>query len=179
MIVAAILAAGRSKRFGRQKLTYPYKGKPLLQWTIDTVSNLKIEGVIVISENEDFSSIDFKTLKVLINKNSDLGLSESVKMALMEAKGKDGIMFFLGDMPKVDLNLAKKVFEMAGERIVFPTHEGIKGFPVYVPSKYFDEAMKIYGDKGLRDLLISKRDFLTFEGGEECVFDVDSLEDIS
>ncbi len=40
-------------------------------------------------------------------------------------------------------------------------------------------AMKIEGDKGLRDLIISKRDFLTFEGREECVFDVDSLEDIS
>lgn len=178
MIVPAILAAGESKRFGSQKLIYPYKGKPLLQWTIDTVSALKAKGFVVISENVDLSLINFKTLKVLVNKRVDLGLSESVKIALLEAKGKDGIMIFLGDMPKISLNLAEKVFEMAGEKIVFPIYNKVKGFPVYIPSKYFDEAMKIEGDKGLRDLLISKSDIMTFEWGEECIFDVDFLKDV-
>lgn len=178
MIISAILAAGESKRFGSQKLIYPYKGKPLLQWTIDTVSMLKSNGFIVISESENFSSIDFKSLKILINKRVDLGLSESVKMALIEAKGKDGLLIFLGDMPKINFNLVQKVFEMAREKIVFPIHNGIKGFPVYIPSKYFDEAMAIQGDKGLRDFLISKRDLVTFDGGEECIFDVDFPKDM-
>ncbi len=178
MILSAILAAGQSKRFGSQKLIYPYKGKPLLQWTVDTVSNLETRGVIVISGNEDFSSINFRNLKVLINKKAELGLSESIKMALIEAKDEDGILIFLGDMPEISLNLAKKVFEMADEKIVFPTYNGIKGFPVYIPLKYFDEAMKTKGDKGLRNLIISKSDVVTFDWGSSCVFDVDFFEDI-
>jgi len=35
---AAILAGGRSRRFGRDKALAPYHGKPLLQWVLESLS---------------------------------------------------------------------------------------------------------------------------------------------
>lgn len=178
MIVPVILAAGKSERFGNQKLMSLYNGKPLLQWTLDTVNSISNEGILVISDYLDISLFNVKNLKVTVNKKTELGLSESIKIAIKGAESDEGVLIFLGDMPKVRSSLAEKVLKLRGEKIIFPSHEGIKGFPVYLPRKYFDEALKINGDKGLRELIISSGDFFTFEGGKECIFDVDFPQDI-
>lgn len=178
MIVPVILAAGKSERFGNQKLISLYMGKPLLQWTLDTVNSIANEGILVISSYLDVSRFNVGNLKVVLNEKTELGLSESIKIAIRESKSDEGILIFLGDMPKIKVTLAKKVLSLSGERIVFPSHEGIKGFPVYLPCEYFDEALKINGDKGLKELIISNGDFLTFEGGKACVFDIDLPDDI-
>lgn len=180
MILASILAAGSSSRFGSQKLLSDYRGRKLLQWPIDALKKSDLEGTVVVSEGLDLSGIDTGRFTVVRNGRARLGLSESVKLAIEGAKGYDGILILLGDMPGIDEKLVERVLKMAGDRIVFPNHGGIKGFPVFLPSKFFKEAEDLEGDVGLRKLVKDHgEEIATFEGGKECVFDVDRPEDLA
>ncbi len=176
-----ILSAGESKRFGAQKLETIYKGKRLLQWSIDTVRELQTDKLIVISKYLNRYLFDIDGFEIIVNESTELGLSESIKCAIKRAQGYEAIMIFLGDMPLVDINLPNEVLLMAerNSKIIFPSHNGIKGFPVYLPSKYFDDALKLKGDVGLKDVILRHvGDLLTFEGGERCIFDIDTKMDI-
>ncbi|BBJ28875.1 nucleotidyltransferase family protein [Athalassotoga saccharophila] len=175
-MIPIILAAGESRRFGVQKLNYPYKGKPLIQWTINVVEENFSNGFLIVSEKLDLSKISVKKLEIILNKNPDLGLSNSIKLGLTAANGRD-VIIFLGDMPEIDSQLVQKVVSLSKDKIVFPNFNGIKGFPVFIPSNYFKSAYEIEGDRGLRDLIM-KSEYLTFEWTRSCVFDVDLPEDL-
>jgi len=53
-IVAAVLAAGQSERFGADKLSVPLGGKPLWRWSFDTfLRHPRVDGVgLVVSEEK-------------------------------------------------------------------------------------------------------------------------------
>ena len=182
MTTAVVLAAGMSKRFGKQKLEYVYKKKPLLQWTLDLVNNLNFRKILIVSKSLDISKFNLDDFKVAINEKTERGLSSSVKLAIMMCERKkedEGALFFLGDMPEIDLKLVKRVLSFDTSHIVFPTFGGVKGFPVFLPSSYFDEARKIKGDSGLISVIKDhKKECISFEGGWKCVYDVDTIDDL-
>ncbi len=179
MILAAILAAGSSTRFGKQKLAQNYHGKLLLQWPIDALKKIYVEKVLIASKTLNISLFDLRNFKVVINEKADRGLSTSVKIAVSMAKDHEGILLLLGDMPKISTDLVRKVISMDKTKIIFPSHDGIKGFPVYLPLKYFEEVMSLSGDVGLRKIIAKHlNEVASFEGGKECIFDVDMPQDI-
>jgi len=180
LILAAILAAGKSTRFGVQKLTQNYHGKLLLQWPIDILKKIQVDRILVVSKKLNLSSIDLDNFKVVVNENADMGLSTSVKLALSMVRNHEGVLFLLGDMPKISTDLVKKVISMDRTKITFPFHDDVKGFPVYLPSRYFEEVTSLSGDVGLR-MIIAKHpnEVASFDGGKECIFDVDTPQDIS
>ena len=183
MITVVVLAAGSSKRFGTQKLTHLYHGKPLLQWTIDLLKKLngKLKKVLVISRSFDLSPLETGDFEIVVNENAEKGLSTSVSLAISIASKyeSDGLLLLLGDMPRISTDLIRKVLFMSKGRITFPSHDGIKGFPVFLPSKYFSEVDVLSGDVGLRKLIaLHKDEAISFEGGQDCIFDVDTIKDI-
>ncbi|MCD6238340.1 MAG: nucleotidyltransferase family protein [Thermotogae bacterium] len=178
MILAAVLAAGNSSRFKRQKLIMMYKGKPLLQWPIDALRGLVLRRVLIVSRNLDLSTVDTADFEIVVNPDAHLGLSTSVKLAVSQAKGYEGLLLLLGDMPKIDKVLVERVLSTDRTKIVFPVHKGIKGFPVFLPSMYFEEVKTLTGDVGLRKIIAHHKDeTMQFDGGEDCIFDVDTPED--
>ncbi len=184
MITAVVLAAGSSKRFGRQKLTHLYYGKPLLQWPIDLLkkSGGEFKKILIISRSLDLRLLKTDNFEIVINENAEKGLSTSVSLSISIASssGSNGLILLLGDMPRISTDLLKKVIFMGKERIVFPSHDGIKGFPVFLPSKYFSEVNVLSGDVGLRKLIaLHKNETVSFEGDKDCIFDVDTIEDVA
>ncbi len=178
MIDIVVLAAGNSSRYGGRKLEAIYKGKPLLEWTLGVARKLNGRKIIVISKRLDVSKFSLKGFEIAINNSPQMGLSSSVKLAIEKCHG-DGMLLFLGDMPEVELELALKVLAFAKERIVFPVFKGVKGFPVFLPSAYFKEALEIEGDIGLRFLIKRHlQECITFESDLRCVYDVDILSDL-
>ncbi len=179
MICAVVLAAGKSERFGSQKLEHPYHDKPLLQWTLDVLKKMNLDRVLISSKHLDISKFDLKGFKVLMNEEAQKGLSSSVKLAISECENSDAILFFLGDMPEIKKDLIERVLSFGISHITFPHFKGIKGFPVLLPSSYFEEAKKIEGDVGLRNVIKNhEKDCITFEDGWECVYDIDTFEDV-
>jgi len=178
LISVVVLAAGVSKRYGAQKLEEPYKGKHLLNWTIEVARKVPGRKVMVISRYLDISKFNVEGFEIKVNEHPEKGLSSSVKIAVKECERSDGILLFLGDMPEITSKLVRKVLSFGKKRIVFPHYESIKGFPVFLPSSYFEEALNVDGDVGLRIVIKRHKDeCITFKSDRRCVYDVDILSD--
>lgn len=178
----AVLAAGESKRFGEEKMLYPYKGKPLLQGQIDKFSNLDIPLFMVIKPSL-IKKINERNFNLLINENYSVGISSSLKLLFNSVKDKyDGVIIILGDMPSIEIDDIKRIKFKAEEypdKFIYFVFDGIKGFPTYIPSKCFLYSHLLKKDVGaytfVRKNII---DFMEIEGNERNIYDIDTKNDI-
>ena len=169
-ITAVVLAAGAGRRMGRPKLLLPFKGKPLLAWTLDLVEKLPVERRLLVlgARAPEILHALFDhppavtrypsrvtrhgTLwEVLINARWEEGMGSSLRLAAEHVEG--GMLVFLGDMPQVPREAALAVLSRAGERPVATCFEGRRGFPVYLPAGLRPRLLELKGDVGARDLL--------------------------
>ncbi len=122
-----ILAAGNSKRFGENKLLYKINNKRMFEYVVDLVFEIKknldlVEKIIIVSkyneveeyiknnflnekiltEENELKEIKFdkeKIVKYIENKNSELGISSSLKLGLKESIENNFVLFIVGDQP--------------------------------------------------------------------------------
>jgi molybdenum cofactor cytidylyltransferase len=137
MISAIILASGYSRRMGQNKLLLKYKGKSLIEHTIETILQCGFSEVILVGREEEVIEIGNRYgLKVIINENAVKGISESIKLGVGNAKETDGFMFFMADQPFLDVDTVKglnKEFEENSGCIIIPRFDGKRGSPVIFP----------------------------------------------
>ena len=156
-ISAIILAAGESKRMGRNKLSLPYKGKPLIEHTFQLVDQIDfLECIVVISPTnvEDLVGVNFpKESKIVYNFHPELGQSHSVALGTKEAKG-EGYLFFTGDQPLLTKALIEEMLANATiDRIVYPLkEEGGPSNPTFFGRNFREELLGIQGDMGGRQI---------------------------
>lgn len=148
-----ILAAGLSTRMGENKLRLPFRGKPLLQHTIDLVAGLALSSVILVSREPTIAGMRIPdSFHVVFNFDPSGGQSASMRLGLVSACG-EGFLFFQGDQPLLDRPTVDSILGQADhESIVVPMHDGIPGNPVFFPACYKDELMAVEGDRGGRSV---------------------------
>ncbi len=172
-----ILAAGESKRYGSNKLLSLYKGKYLLDHTVDFVRDNFNEKLIVLGKycEQIKQTIDLEGFEVVYNENYVQGLSSSLKKAIKSVK-TEWAMIFLGDMPKMKKDFIKLLLNKIDKihDAYYLSYNGVKGFPVLINSNLYETVNSINGDKGLRDIL--KDNSLSLKimvDDPDCIFDVD------
>jgi len=150
LITAIVLAAGESKRFGRNKLIEPLLGKPMIRWTVEAAVNSIVDEVIVVLGFEAHKVrrvIEDLPCKFILNKNYSAGMSSSVKLGVKQVAGKsEAVVIIPGDCPLIDENSINKVIEAFREKclpIVIATYGGRRGHPILISRELFDEVMKI------------------------------------
>lgn len=150
-IDAIILAAGLSRRMGRNKLLLPFRGKPLLLHALDLALSLPLASVILVSRQETLRGLSLPPgLRVLANPRPEEGQSSSVRLGLDAAAG-DGYLFFMADQPLLDKAAVSAVLALADPgTIVVPRHAGRPGNPVFFPALFRDELLATRGDAGGR-----------------------------
>ena len=95
MISAIILASGYSRRMGKNKLLLKYRGKSLIEHTIDTILQCGFSEVILVGREEEIIEIGNRNgLKVIKNENADKGISESIKLGVVQCKRNRWIYVF-------------------------------------------------------------------------------------
>ncbi|MDI3517287.1 MAG: molybdenum cofactor cytidylyltransferase [Thermotogota bacterium] len=167
-LCVAILAAGKSERFGSHKLVADFNGKPMLQWIIDNVAPLDARRKIIIVNplwkeiRDRFTLFD---LEVVYNLNYEEGIASSVRAAVSAgaAENCDTVMFLLGDMPLVKTEVIKKVIEEAQNSekpIVSAYFHDTKGFPTVVKSPAFPYILSLRGDEGIKQLIKNRPELL-------------------
>ena len=210
-ISLVLLSAGSSSRFDpinhENKLMVDFSGSPLYKYMYDLLKkvrsnlieefkkighNINIDINIVVNENNieeitrgvfnDKDNKDYNdNIRILLNKNSTLGLSSSVKIATEYNINKDAICFFNADMP---LLKGKNITNMIKNTIISNTHngcmvdkDGVFKNPAIFYKKYFDEVLKIEGDKGPKDIL-NKYEFDTYKYhiDNDSLIDIDTKE---
>ncbi|MCJ2164729.1 MULTISPECIES: nucleotidyltransferase family protein [unclassified Pseudodesulfovibrio] len=153
-----ILAAGKAARMGRDKLSLPFRGLPLLQHVVNAARNSALQDVTVVLPKgaELRRTVDLSGCNVVTSVHRDMGQAESLKTGLRSVMDHaDGCMALLGDQPLITasaIDMLIGAFAQQPECWVAPVQEGMRGNPITIPSSWFPKVFELEGDTGARPL---------------------------
>ena len=152
-----LLAAGNSKRFNGNKLLVIYKEKPIYMHIVEKVLDLKVNKIICVTRYEEIKEALLNTnINVVMNDNSSLGISSSIKLGINFDKNADGYMFMVCDQPFISVQTLKSVIDnfINGDKgIVCVGCGDNKGNPVIFSKRYINELLSLEGDSGGKRIL--------------------------
>jgi len=155
-----ILAAGKASRMGRDKLSLPFRGMPMLQHIINAAreSSLKKVAIVIPAGSMPPANVDMTGCTV-VEADRDLGQAESLKAGLHAvAQDSAGTMVLLGDQPLITpdtIDMLTGAFAQQPECWVAPVQEGMRGNPIIIPKDWYPKVFELEGDTGARPLLSS------------------------
>lgn len=159
MIVALLLAAGASRRFGGglQKLVQPLDGKPVVRWSAESLLGPPVDDVLVVVGEDDAPVREaLRGLDVRFVKNPAAGQGMATSLALgveaLPAK-TDAVLVALGDEPLAGREPLMRVvqrYRAGGAAVVAPLFRGVRGHPVLFDRSVFAELRALTGDHGAR-----------------------------
>ena len=187
MISAIVLAAGKAERMGKPTLFLPLHGKPVLQWTLESVLATKvIEVICVVRElaaiRANISLADDR-LFWLVNNSADAGQSSSLITGLWAVDPQsDAALFVAGDQPLLGSELINALIERSKKvaaPIIAPTFQGQLKNPVLLRREMFPELLKLKGERGARALVEKYQDRLELVPWNEAApfMDIDDQKD--
>ena len=149
----AVLAAGRSERFGGGKLEAICAGKPLGRWALDAVAEAGLGPGTIVSGPEGLSFAgDWQRL---VNPEPETGLGSSLALAARAALdlGADALLVLLADMPLVAPAYLR---QLAGAPAPAATRhpDGRPGVPALLDRALMERAVSLTGDRGAGPLLV-------------------------
>ena len=154
-----LLAAGNSKRFNGNKLLAIYKDKPIYMYIVEKVLDLKLNKIICVTQYEEIKVGLLNTdINVVINDNSSLGISSSIKLGINFDKNADGYMFMVCDQPFISIKTLNSLIDnfIKGDKgIVCVGYGDNKGNPVIFSKRYINELLSLEGDNGGKRILKS------------------------
>lgn len=181
-----ILAAGKSKRMGQQKLLMNYNGKSIIEHIVLTAMRSHAGDIYVVlgSHWQDISEkIRTLPVKTILNENFEQGMLSSVQCGFnaMEPSPRAGILM-LGDQPMVRTGIINKLIDhyyRSSKGIIVPVFQGKKGHPVLIDAKYMPQIGRLDPDVGLRQLMEENmKDIYEMEVETNTILkDIDTIED--
>lgn len=155
MITTLLLAAGRGRRFGSQKLLARLAdGRSVIA---ASVANLRVdrERLLVVTRNDPSLLEELAALgvEVVMNDRADEGMAGSLAAGVAVSSDSKGWLIALGDMPFVNPATVAAV-KACGlpSAIVVPVHLGQRGHPVFFGADYRAGLLSLRGDRGARTL---------------------------
>ena len=186
MICAIVLAAGRSRRMGTQKLLLPLAGTTVIGHVVDQLLASALDGIYVVTGHQADrvgAELAGRRVHVVVNGDYEAGMLSSVRCGLRALPRRcEGVLVALGDQPSVTsalVNEMVRAFAACESGIVVPVHEGRRGHPLLFSVRFADEILTRHDDVGLRGLLRAHPDdVLELPGGSQAVLsDMDCPED--
>ena len=187
-IGVVILAAGSSNRLGYAKQLVEFKGKSLLQRTIDASASLEFDSKILIlgaRKEKIENEIDIQGFEIVNNENWEEGMSTSIiaglKKSLEIEKDLQHLLILLSDQPFVSQEKIEQLISahLKGNSLTtFSEYAGDVGVPAIFSSEVFQDLKELKGDQGAKKLIYeNKFDYRTVKF-EEGNFDVDTADDV-
>jgi molybdenum cofactor cytidylyltransferase len=188
MISAILLAAGESKRMGRPKQLLEWRGKTLLQHSVESLINSAADEIILVLGHEADrirQTLPALPIKIVINTDYARGMASSLGQGLLAMEpGSEAFLILLADQPGIGpeiINTLIRAFRQADPKpgIVRPVCRGLRGHPVLIGARYLQEALQLRGDVGARQLLMNHpEDVLEIDVKEDAVLnDIDTPEE--
>jgi molybdenum cofactor cytidylyltransferase len=168
-IAAIVLAAGQSRRMGRNKLLIELGGKTLVERAVDSALAARAAPVIVVlghQAEEIRTRLAGREIVLVDNPHYAEGLSTSVKRGIQALPPQaDGAVICLADMPGIDSRLIGRLIAafspVEGREIVLPVRQGQRGNPVLWGRRFFGDLLGLSGDAGARQVIGAYPDYLT------------------
>lgn len=160
MIYLIYLAAGKSSRYGKNKLLEPVDGKPMYRHLLDILAMMKedephrYELIVVTAYDEIAEAVSGLPLKVVKNEHQELGISHSIRLGI-EACGEvgrhDHLLFAVADQPYLseeELYGFLHMYLRSYKGIGCMSYDGVPGNPVIFQGKFVPELLALSGDTG-------------------------------
>ncbi|MBU0505007.1 MAG: nucleotidyltransferase family protein [bacterium] len=185
-ISAILLAAGESKRFGSHKLSYVYKGKPLVQHALDTLSSVSaITEIKVVVNNTKPYALSPEPYALIVNSDYKQGMGTSLREGVRACSDNtDAYLIALADMPHVQKETVEALiteYHKGNCEILIPKYKEQKGHPIIMSARFKEELLSLNQDKGARDVIGAHEESVGFVDVEDggVLFDVDVREDVT
>jgi molybdenum cofactor cytidylyltransferase len=157
-VVGILLAAGSAKRFGGAKLAAALPdGTPV---GISACSNLfaAVEAVVAVVRPGDdamASALAANGARVSACPRASDGMGASLAWGVRAAPVTTGWIIALADMPWIESETIVKLATVLrqGAPLTAPRFGGLRGHPVGVSARFFDQLVALSGDEGARHLL--------------------------
>ena len=181
-VAAIVLAAGSSRRLGRPKQLLDYRGAPLLEATLATARQARVDQVVVAlggAATEVRERVDLTDVEVVLNPDFGDGCSTSIRSALSAVRDDtDGVVLLLGDQPGVTAaTVDALVAGASGGSIGVCAYDDGLGHPLWFHRRMFDTLTGLHGDKAVWKLVDAGEDLTAVRVAGPIPRDVDTWED--
>lgn len=182
------LAAGNSRRFGRNKLLAVFQGKPLYRHGLDMLSdfckNRRDCTLTVISQYEEIlEQARANGICAIPSPDSKKGMSYTMKAAinsLNNLQQEDFLLFVVADQPYLTAQTIKRLTEAAacGVEAASVAYGDRPGNPAMFSARLIPELLALEGDEGGRKILKNHPCIYVQVEKEQELYDVDTPQKI-
>jgi molybdenum cofactor cytidylyltransferase len=171
MIAGLILAAGESRRMGRDKALLTYHGRSFLETLIDTLGAAGIEKVTVVLGHHAETiqrAVNLAAVRVVVNHDYQRGQTSSLQLGLAAAAAADSpeaVILCLVDHPAISTEVMAKLrerFEFTRPPVLIPIYKGERGHPVVISQALFPELLALPPDEGANTVIHKYRNATQF-----------------
>ncbi len=175
-----LLAAGRSRRFGGDKLLHPLPdGTPMVLASANALRAVlpRVIAVVRADHPELAALLAAHRIETVVAAQADAGMGASLAAGVAATAQAPGWLIALGDMPFIQPHTVARVVNelQRGAPLAAPSYQGRRGHPVGFSAKYREPLLELGGDEGARALLQQNADDLVLiECGDKGVLrDID------
>ena len=163
VVVAVLLGAGFGRRFGGDKLLHPLEdGVAIAAHAARNLITAGLEVIAVVRWGDFplYNMLEEEGCQVTMFQGASRGMGASLAHGIAQARGADGWVVALADMPRIEpATIRKIVAELdGGALIAAPVRKGERGHPVGFGAGLRDELVALDGDQGARAVLDRHRD---------------------
>lgn len=158
MILGVLLAAGASRRMGRDKLGLPWRESTVLATTLSRWEAVpEFDGILLVRRNGDQRGQRGR-VQTLVNPDANEGMGSSLRLAARSLPpSAEAVVVGLADMPEIastTISALVAAWRPLGPRgIVSPVFHGQRGHPVVFGAHHFAALRELSGDQGARLIL--------------------------
>lgn len=156
--VGILLAAGKSQRFGSNKLLHPIiNDTPMLMMCAEKLASVLPGSVVVIHcDLSDYTEqLEQLGLRVVVNEHAGQGMGSSIACGVRASQDASGWLITLADMPyiksKTLSHLADRLTQ--GADIVAPSLNQQRGHPVGFSQRFKEDLIALNEDVGARHII--------------------------
>ncbi|MEO5598260.1 MAG: nucleotidyltransferase family protein [Novosphingobium sp.] len=173
-----VLGAGRSSRFGGDKIAATCAGLPLGQWTLEAALGTGLPVVWLAGDTAPAFVEGRCEVRHNLHAAEGIGTSVAMTAGLAAERGAAAVLIVLADMPLVNTALLERL-TATGAPAACRHPDGHPGVPALLPASAFPALHGLTGDQGAGRILRSLTGLHVLECGPDELLDVDSAADLA